>query len=56
MSDVKAISKGGFISESVLVCIHPPKNISNHYSKYLSLGWNSQDSDLAHFLEDGKTL
>ena len=51
-----SLSKGGLISESVLVWIHPPRNVSNHYSEHLSLGLNSQDSDLAHFLEDGKTL
>ena len=45
------------ISESVLVWTHPQKNVTNHYSEHLSLGINSQDSgDLAHFLEDGKTL
>ena len=63
-----SLSKGGLISEmlfcwllfcgrtSFLVSTHPSKSVSNHCSEHLSFGLNSQDSDLAHFLEGGKTL
>ena len=48
--------KGGLISESFSVLLHPPKNVPNHYLGCLFFRAKVQDSELAHFLEDGKTF
>ena len=49
--------KGGLISESFSLWLHPPKNVPNHYSEHLLFirkysEW--KNSDLANFFKNEK--
>ena len=53
-----AFGKGGLISESFSLWLHPPENVPNHYPEHLLFRGlvDAQDSDFAHFLEDGNAF
>ena len=48
--------EGGLISESFSVLLHPPKDVPNRHVQCLFFRAKVQDSELVHFLEDGKTF
>ena len=45
--------KDGLISGSISLCLHPPKNVPNQSLEHFSLKKDTQESNLAHFFEDG---
>ena len=53
---IVTFGKGGFISESFSLWLHPPENVPNHNPEHLLfwglVGARSHDSDFALFLKD----